>query len=103
MRKLMRPERNFCYVIDRLVSEISPVFAFMQKHGEVDLKEAYETWNMGPGFAFYVAGYAVKIVNETARSLGLYAWHGGYIEASRQKSVVIKPADITWTEKDLNI
>ncbi|MBI2037690.1 MAG: phosphoribosylformylglycinamidine cyclo-ligase [Candidatus Magasanikbacteria bacterium] len=93
-RKLMRAEGNFTYVIDELPPNPSPIFRFIQQHGPVSDKEAYSTFNMGAGFAIYVAPEDVSKVLEAAQGQPFQAYVAGHIEASSEKKVVISPLGI---------
>ena len=53
-RKLMRLEEPFVYEITAVRAEPA-LFRFLMKAGPFDLREAYATFNMGVGFAAYVA------------------------------------------------
>ena len=53
-RKLMRLDEPFVYEITGLRPEPA-LFRFLQEAGPIDRREAYATFNMGVGFAAYVA------------------------------------------------
>lgn len=49
MRNLLRLNENVAFILDDLF-EPQPIFSFLQEKGNVDLKEMYQTFNMGTGF-----------------------------------------------------
>lgn len=100
-RKLMRLDKPFAYVIERLPKQL-PIFDFIQKHGPVDDFEAYGNFNMGAGFALYVPQTEVEKVLAIAR-LRFGALCAGYIEQSREKKVVIKPKGLEYLSSTLKI
>ena len=57
MRKLMRAPGDWTYVIDD-VPAVPEALSFLVEHAGIDEREAYGTFNMGAGFAVYVAGRA---------------------------------------------
>ena len=101
-RKLMRAKQPFAYVVEE-VPEPQPIFRFIQEQGPVDDKEAYGNLNMGAGFAVYVASQDAERTIEIAQLCGIQAWDCGYLEASQESSVHIKPKDVNWTAKDLEV
>ena len=50
MKNLPRLNNNVKFIIDNPF-EPQPIFQFIQKHGNIDDKEMYQTFNMGMGFA----------------------------------------------------
>jgi phosphoribosylformylglycinamidine cyclo-ligase len=65
LRKLKRINKNVKFVIDDPF-EPQPVFRFMQKYGDIDDHEMYQTFNMGMGLAIVVSK---KDVNESLKIL----------------------------------
>src|SRR5581483_8314106 len=63
--KLMRPERELGYRIERL-PPVPPVLAFLTEQAGLDAAEAYRTFNMGSGFAVYCAAGSGERVREVA-------------------------------------
>jgi phosphoribosylformylglycinamidine cyclo-ligase len=53
-RKLMRSPNPLTYVVERL-PEIPPVFDLLCREARMDPRQAYGTFNMGAGFALFVA------------------------------------------------
>jgi len=101
-RKLMRATKPFGYVIDNIPTP-QPIFAFIQEHGPVDIREMYGNFNMGAGFALYVAARNVKRVLKIANEFGYDALHAGRIVKRTPKEVVIKPLDIIFRADELAI
>ncbi len=90
-RKLMRLDRPFVYRIDT-VREPPVVFRFIQKHGPVDEREAYATFNMGAGFAVYVSPADVDACLAAARRTGHEAWVGGEVTKQGERKAVEIPS-----------
>lgn len=59
LRNLTRLNKNVKYVIDDPL-EPQPIFTFLQKNGNIDDKEMYQTFNMGMGLAIIVSRKDVK-------------------------------------------
>jgi phosphoribosylformylglycinamidine cyclo-ligase len=100
-RKLMRASQSLSYVVERL-PEVPPVLRFLVESAGMSASEAYGTFNMGAGFAFYVAPTSAD------RALAIAAQHGsellraGYVEAG-PKRVVVKPLGLTYEGESLGI
>lgn len=71
LRNLPRLNKNVKFVLDDMF-EPQPVFRFLQKYGDIDDKEMYQTFNMGMGFAIVVsdkdADEAIKILRKVSDS-----------------------------------
>jgi len=67
LRNLLRLNRNVKFVIEDPF-EPQPIFSFLQKFGNIDNREMYQTFNMGMGFAVIVSekdsGEAIKILKK---------------------------------------
>jgi phosphoribosylformylglycinamidine cyclo-ligase len=74
----------------------------MQEHGPIDDREAYQTLNMGVGFALYVNKADVGQVMKIAKRLGHIAWNGGVIEKGPKK-VILKQLGIEYAADTLKI
>ena len=101
-RKLMRATEPFAYLIDAVPSP-QPVFEFMQGEGHIDDREAYGNFNMGAGFAVYVAERDVNAVLEVARAFPFQAMQAGHIERSEDRRVVISPKGIEFSGATLAV
>jgi phosphoribosylformylglycinamidine cyclo-ligase len=71
LRNLLRLNKNVKFVIDNpLIPQ--PVFKFIQKHGNIDDKEMYQTFNMGMGLAVVIhqkdADETLKILSKHSKS-----------------------------------
>jgi len=69
LRNLPRLNKNIKFVIEDPF-EPQPIFTFLQKQGNIDDKEMYQTFNMGMGFAVVVSE---KDVDNTLKILNKYA------------------------------
>ncbi|MBI5690505.1 MAG: phosphoribosylformylglycinamidine cyclo-ligase [Verrucomicrobia bacterium] len=90
-RKLMRLEEPFVYEITA-PREAPPLFRFMMEAGPIELREAYATFNMGVGFAAYVAPDRVPAVLEAARTTGYDAWLAGQVRREGTRKAVVVPS-----------
>jgi phosphoribosylformylglycinamidine cyclo-ligase len=100
-RKLMRAKQSFSYVMEK-IPPVSPLFQFIQDQSGNDLKEMYGNFNMGVGFALFVAKKDVAKVLELAKKQKLKAWDSGSVEKG-PKQVRIKPLNIMYTENELEV
>jgi len=108
-RKLMRANKPFSYVIDRLPG-CPPIFTFMQEYGRFDDREAYGNFNMGAGFALYVAPCDTDAVSQAVQAVALANpsnYHrmlvAGHIEESEIKRVVITPKGLEYSAESLTV
>jgi phosphoribosylformylglycinamidine cyclo-ligase len=101
LRKLMRPDREFRYVIETL-PEVPEVLEFIVTEAGLGAKEAYGTLNMGVGLACYVAKGAGAEVVALARALGYGAVVGGVVEDGA-KAVVLEPVAVTYGRDELEL
>src|SRR5690606_3152604 len=81
-RKLMRLDEPFVYEITE-PGAIPPLFRFLMEAGPIDLREAYATFNMGVGFAAFVAPDAAEATLAAARATGYDAWLAGRVQKDR--------------------
>ena len=98
-RKLMRLDAPFVYRIDS-VPKPPPVFEIIG----LDAREMYGTFNMGVGFAVYVApGDAARCVT-LAKQAGLHAWPAGVVcRDGDRKAVEIVPLKLIFAGDSLHI
>jgi phosphoribosylformylglycinamidine cyclo-ligase len=89
-RKLMRLEEPFVYEIAAL-RPAPPIFQFLMKAGPVALREAYATFNMGIGFAVYVAPELAERTLAAAVATGYEAWVAGTVRKEGQRKAVEVP------------
>jgi phosphoribosylformylglycinamidine cyclo-ligase len=90
-RKLMRLEEPFVYEITD-PREPLPLFKFLMEAGPIDSREAYATFNMGVGFAAYVAPSAVEATLAAARAAGHEAWVAGKVRKKGSRKAVVIPS-----------
>jgi phosphoribosylformylglycinamidine cyclo-ligase len=83
-RKLMRHPAELGYRIDE-VPPVPPVLAFLCREAGLDIQESYGTFNMGAGFALYVAPGDAQATVEVARACGVQAWHAGSVVGGRKR------------------
>jgi len=101
LRKLMRSVIPFTYVIDTLPRK-QPVFDFIEQHGPVDKREMYGNFNMGAGFALFVAEKNVKKTLEVIYANHHKGFVAGYVEKG-QKRVIIRPENLEFQGETLAI
>jgi phosphoribosylformylglycinamidine cyclo-ligase len=102
-RKLMRLADPFVYRITALRPP-PPIFDFIMTHGPVDLREAYATFNMGAGFAAYVAPQDAARCLEIAAATGHNAWLAGTaIKQGTRKAVEIPELALTFEGQTLAV
>jgi phosphoribosylformylglycinamidine cyclo-ligase len=90
-RKLMRLEEPFVYEITEPRPQPA-IFRFLMEAGPVSPREAYATFNMGIGFAVYVAPAAAAAALEAARASGYDAWVAGKVRRDGGRKAVSIPA-----------
>jgi phosphoribosylformylglycinamidine cyclo-ligase len=100
-RKLMRHPKPLRYRIHTL-PDVPPVLGFVRERLGLEAREAYGTFNMGAGFALYVARADVARTLATAQAVGLRAWDAGTVEAG-SKEVVIEPIDLVFGGDELQL
>ncbi len=102
-RKLMRLEAPFVYRITAPGAP-PPVLAFLLETGLVSRREAYATFNMGAGFALYVAAADAERTLAAARAAGYRAWIGGRVEdGGGRRAVEIEPLDLVFEADTLAV
>jgi phosphoribosylformylglycinamidine cyclo-ligase len=90
-RKLMRLEEPFVYEIAH-PRPVPALFRFLMEAGPIELREAFATFNMGIGFAAYVAPQAVPAALDAARATGYDAWHAGTVRKDGDRKAVVIPS-----------
>jgi phosphoribosylformylglycinamidine cyclo-ligase len=102
-RKLMRLGEPFVYQMSD-VGRVPAVFDFIMQHGPVERREMYATFNMGAGFAAYVAAADAERCVELAKANGYEAWIGGsVIKQGQRKAVEILPLGIVFEAETLQV
>jgi len=100
-RKLMRHRADLTYRID-VLPEVPPVLSFIQEHAGLDARGAYGTFNMGAGFAVFVAAADAEQAAAVARKAGVEAWVAGRVEAG-PKRLLIEPLDLEYAGSELGV
>ena len=90
-RKLMRLEEPFVYEIT-VPRKIPALFQFMMDVGPITVREAYATFNMGVGFAAFVAPDSVDATLAAARAAGHEAWVAGQVKKEGGRKAVTIPS-----------
>ncbi len=90
-RKLMRLEEPFVYEITDPRPQPA-IFRFLMEAGPVAPREAFATFNMGIGFAVYVAPGAAGAALEAARAAGYDAWVAGRVRRDGGRKAVSIPS-----------
>jgi phosphoribosylformylglycinamidine cyclo-ligase len=102
-RKLMRLAEPFVYRVQDLPPEL-PIFRFIAKSAGLDAREAYGTFNMGAGFAVYVAPSDVGGCLEIAKENQLHAWLAGEVQKEgTRKAVELVPLGLCFDEASLDL
>jgi phosphoribosylformylglycinamidine cyclo-ligase len=100
-RKLMRHRGDFVYRIHTL-PDVPPVLKFIQAEALMSDRDAYGTFNMGAGFALFVAAEDAERTAAAARKAGVDAWVAGTVE-SGAKRLVIEPLGIEYDGGELGL
>ena len=100
-RKLLRHPKPLGYRVHTL-PPVPPVLSFIQQQAQLDDEEAYATFNMGAGFALFVAAEDAQNTVAVARDCGVPAWIAGQVEAG-EKRLVIEPLNVTWGDEALQL
>lgn len=101
MRKVMRPRKNFTYVIEKILAP-QEVFLFIQEQANLSDTEMYGTYNMGMDYAIFVPQRDVKKTLSIIKKNKFVGLDAGYIEKG-EKQVIIKPKNITFASDRLDL
>jgi phosphoribosylformylglycinamidine cyclo-ligase len=102
-RKLMRAEEPFVYEITD-PRPAPALFEFLMEAGPIDRREAYATFNMGVGFAAFVAPEQMDATLSAARDAGYDAWVAGRVRREGVRKAVIVPSlDIAFEGDTLHL
>jgi phosphoribosylformylglycinamidine cyclo-ligase len=101
-RKFMRAPQVLVYRITEMPPELG-IFKFIQKKGNVDLREMYGTFNMGAGFGLFIPKRQVAKAIKVGRKWNLY--RAGEVQTAKDgvKKVVIVPQDIIFYGDELKV
>jgi phosphoribosylformylglycinamidine cyclo-ligase len=100
-RKLMRATKNLSYTIDTIPS-VPTELSFIQEQTHSSDEEMYGNFNMGAGFALYVAAADAEKVVQSITNQGFSAIIAGKVEDG-PKQVTIVPKDITFASDSLEV
>lgn len=100
-RKLMRATQSLSYVIEAL-PEVPPVLAYLAQASGMKPADAYGTFNMGAGFAFYVSRRTADLAREIAARHGTALLDAGHV-TSGPRRVVLEPLGVTFEGESLTI
>lgn len=89
-RKLMRLDEPFVYEITETRPEPA-LFKFLMEAGPIDPREAHATFNMGIGFAAYVAPELAQATLAAAKASGYDAWIAGRVHKDGTRKAVTVP------------
>ncbi len=102
-RKLMRLDASFVYRVTETGTP-PPVFDLLAKHGPVEQREMYATFNMGVGFAAYVAPADASVTLDAAMAAGHTAWIGGEVlDGNGRRAVEVPSLGITFEADELKV
>ncbi|MFZ2649725.1 MAG: AIR synthase-related protein [Burkholderiaceae bacterium] len=91
-RKLLRHPTALGYRI-HTVPPVPEVLQFIQHHAGHDAREAYSTFNMGAGFALFVATEVAQRAVAVAQAQGVSAWIAGEVTGGA-KRLIVEPLGI---------
>lgn len=100
-RKLMRAQKEFTYVIDK-IPEPQPIFQYIKDLSGMDNEQIYGDYNMGAGFALFVKNGLAQTTVDLANQLGYETLHAGYVETGPRR-VVINPVGVEFKGDTLQI
>jgi phosphoribosylformylglycinamidine cyclo-ligase len=99
----MRLNEPFVYRMTQLAPPL-PVFDFLQRHGPIDEREMYATFNMGAGFAVFVDPNDADTCIRISREVNQPAWVGGTVQKQGdRKAVEIVSLGITFEGETLQV
>lgn len=103
-RKLMRLDEPLVYRMTQLAPAPPAIFQFLAAAGPIDPREMYATFNMGAGFAVYIAPDDVDACLRIAAETDHQAWIGGKVEKrDDRKAVEIEPLGIVFDAETLEV
>jgi phosphoribosylformylglycinamidine cyclo-ligase len=100
-RKLMRHPADLTYRMHTL-PDVPPVLRFIQSGAGMSDRDAYGTFNMGAGFALFVAAEEAERTAAVARKTGVDAWVAGRVEAG-PKRLLIEPLGLEYDGAELGL
>jgi phosphoribosylformylglycinamidine cyclo-ligase len=100
-RKLLRHRAELSYRIHTL-PDVPPVLRFIQDRAGLSDRDAYGIFNMGAGFAIFVAAEDGARTVDVIRKAGVDAWVAGDVEAGAKK-LRIEPLGIEYEGNELGL
>jgi phosphoribosylformylglycinamidine cyclo-ligase len=100
-RKLLRHPDAWTYRI-HTVPPVPEVLDFIRRQARMSDTDAYATFNMGAGFALYVAAQDAVRTVEVARAQGVQAWVAGCVE-SGPKQLIVEPLGLDFAGDALHV
>jgi phosphoribosylformylglycinamidine cyclo-ligase len=100
-RKLLRHPKTLTYRITQ-VPPVPRILSFIAEHAGHDAQEAYSTFNMGAGFALFVANGDARRCIDIARAQGIEAFVAGRVEAG-PKQLLIEPLGLRFGDDALQL
>lgn len=100
-RKLLRHPKALTYRITQL-PPVPKVLAFIAEYAGHDARQAYSTFNMGAGFALFVAPSDAQRCVDIAHAQGVDAWIAGGVEAG-PKQLLIEPLALHFGDDALQL
>ncbi len=100
-RKIMRATQKYTYHIG-VVPPVQPVFDFIQKHSGNSTEDMYGNYNMGAGYAVFVAPKDVAKVEAAAQQAGIASFVAGEVHEG-PKQVSIEPLKIAFSAESLQV
>jgi phosphoribosylformylglycinamidine cyclo-ligase len=100
-RKLLRHPKALTYRITQ-VPPVPTVLGFIAQHAAHDARQAYSTFNMGAGFALFVASTDAERCVDIARNQGIDAWVAGRVETGL-KQLLIEPLSLRFGDDALQL
>ncbi len=101
LRKIMRSERNFTYIIEKIIAP-PELFNFIQEKLKLSDYEMYQTFNMGMDYALFVDKKDVDRTLDVIKKEGFSGINAGYIKIGKRQ-VLIKPKNIVYEGKTLKL
>lgn len=92
--KIMREKKDFTYVIDQLPDK-PKILSYLQKIHNIPDNEAYETWNMGVGFAIFAPPQEENKIMRICKKYKINCLRIGYVKKGG-KQVIIKPISVIY-------
>lgn len=91
LQKLMRPKKNFSYVIEKMLP-VPEIFSFVEKAAKISPAEMIKIFNYGVGYAIFTRTQTeAERVILIAKRHKLKAIIAGRVAASKKREVVVKP------------